>query len=98
MKRPGVAFVLSFLLPGAGLWYLGKWKYGFLNLGVVLVLGLILALSLPDQVFDKWIHYVAVGFSGGSAWLAKQMADQMNSKRRQDAPPTNDGGTDNPHK
>jgi TM2 domain-containing membrane protein YozV len=51
MKRPETAFILSFLLPGAGLWYLGKWGAGFLNLGIVLLLGFVLLVALPDEVF-----------------------------------------------
>ena len=29
MKKPTAAFILSFILPGAGLAYLGKWKWAF---------------------------------------------------------------------
>ena len=98
MKSPGLAFLLSFLLPGAGLWYLRKWKYGFLNLGVVLLLGFILALVLPEDVFFKWIPYVAVGCAGGSAGLAQNLAERLNQKRRQDNAARDDGGTTGPPK
>ena len=93
MKSPGLAFLLSFLLPGAGLWYLRRWKYGFVNLGVVLLLGVILALVLSEDAFFKCIQYVAVGCAGGSAGLAQNLAERVNQKRRQDnaARETRDG-------
>ena len=34
MKNRHVAFVLSFLLPGAGLAYLGQWNGAAANLGI----------------------------------------------------------------
>jgi hypothetical protein len=49
MKKPIVAFTLSFILPGAGLAYLGKWKWAFINLGVVLLIGIAAALLLSDE-------------------------------------------------
>ena len=83
-KSHNTAFILSFLLPGAGLWYLGKWKWGFVNLGIVLALGAILSLSLPDDIFFKVIRWVAIGCSGGSAGLAQAIAQQMNAKLKAD--------------
>ncbi len=84
MKRPFLAFLLSFLLPGAGLWYLGKWGWGFLNLGIVLSLGVILGLTLPEEVFERYIRFVAIGCGGGSAAFAELTAKRMNERR---APP-----------
>ena len=80
MKRPLVAFLLSFLLAGAGLWYLGKWKYGFINLGIILMIGFILTICLPEELFDKWIHYAAAGCACGSGALAQFFAQQMNER------------------
>jgi len=78
MKKPFVAFLLSFLLPGAGLAYLGKWKSAITNLAVVLLVGGLAAFFLPDDIFDRYIRYVAFGCSGGSGGLAQQLAAQMN--------------------
>ena len=79
-RSHNTAFILSFLLPGAGLWYLGKWKWGFVNLGVVLTLGVILSLALPDDTFSKVTRWVAMGCAGGSGGLAQAIAQQMNAK------------------
>ena len=81
-KSHNTAFVLSFLLPGAGLWYLGKWKWGLINLGVVLALGLVLSLALPGDVFVKVSRWVAIGCAGGSAGLAQTVAQRMNARRK----------------
>jgi hypothetical protein len=80
MKKPFVAFFLSFILPGAGLAYLGRWKHAFLNFGVVLVVGFVLAVCLPDAVFQEYIRYVAYGIAGASGALAQQAARQQNAK------------------
>ena len=80
MKKPIVAFTLSFFLPGAGLAYLGKWKWAFINLGVVLLVGVAAAFLLSEEFFEQYGHYIAVGCSGGSGGLAQALATQMNQK------------------
>lgn len=80
MKKPIVAFTLSFFFPGAGLAYLGKWKWAFINLGVVLLVGVAAALLLSEEFFEQYGHYIAVGCSGGSGGLAQALATQMNQK------------------
>jgi TM2 domain-containing membrane protein YozV len=80
MKKPFVAFLLSFLLPGAGLAYLGKWKWAIFNLLAVLAIGVLFALALPDQVFEQYSHLIAVGCSSGSAALARVLAMQQNQR------------------
>jgi hypothetical protein len=78
MKKPSVAFLLNFLLPGAGLAYLGKWKWAIINLAVVLLIGILAAFLLSEDIFDRYIRYVAFGCAGGSGGLAQQLAAQMN--------------------
>ena len=73
-KKPWLAFLLSFLLPGAGLAYLGRWGLAALNLVVVLSIGVILALCLPEEQFDKWISPIAAGLGAGSGGFAKALA------------------------
>lgn len=80
MKKPIVAFTLSFFFPGAGLAYLGKWKWAFINLGVVLLVGVAAAFLLSEEFFEQYGHYIAVGCSGGSGGLAQALATQMNQK------------------
>jgi hypothetical protein len=80
MKKPFVAFLLSFIIPGAGLAYVGRWKHAFLNIAVVLAIGIVLAVCLPEATFHEYIRYVAYGISGGSAALAQQAAQQHNAK------------------
>jgi TM2 domain-containing membrane protein YozV len=79
MKKPFVALLLSFFLPGAGLAYLGKWKWGLINLAVVLAIGIGMASLLSDDVFDRFSTAVACGLAGGSGVLARQLALQMNA-------------------
>lgn len=87
MKQPFLAFLLSFLFPGAGLWYLRRWRWGFINLAIVLALGSILAATLPEGTFLRYAHYVAIGCGGASAAIAELVAKRMNERRgsQQDA-------------
>ena len=80
MKSPFLAFILSFLLPGAGLCYLGKWGWGLVNLAVVLAVGVAAALLLSEEAFEKYIRYMAMGCGGGSGGLAMALAQQMNQQ------------------
>lgn len=91
MKKPFLAFLLSFLMPGAGLVYLGKWKWGLLNLALVLAVGALAVFLLPDNVWGRYIRYVGYGCAGGSAGLAQQLAIKMNKEmtgERGPAPPS----------
>jgi hypothetical protein len=82
MKKPTVAFILSFLLPGAGLAYLGKWKWGLINLGIVLLVGVAAALVLSEKTLYQYGQYIAVGLGGGSGALAQPLATQLNQRRK----------------
>jgi len=80
MKKPFLAFILSFLFPGAGLVYLGKWKWGILNLFIVLLIGFLLAFFLPEVFLEKYMSPISSGLAGGSGGIAMAIAKQMNSK------------------
>jgi hypothetical protein len=80
MKKPMVAFTLSFLFPGAGLAYLGKWQGALINLGIVLLIGVAAVFLLPEEMLRQYGHYIAIACSGGSAGLAHALATQMNQK------------------
>ncbi len=91
MKSPFLAFTLSFFVPGAGLWYLGKWAWGFVNLAVVMVIGVVVTFALSEEIFETCIRYVAIGCAGGSGGLALALAQQMNQARGNQA-----GGDESP--
>jgi hypothetical protein len=93
MKSPLLAFTLSFFLPGAGLWYLGKWAWGFVNLAVVLVIGVIAAFALSEEVFEQSIRYLAIACSGGSGGLAMALAQQMNQGKKNRAGSSAEGSS-----
>jgi len=78
MKNPMFAFVLSFLLPGAGLAYLGKWTWAGINFGGVVLLAALAAFLLPDEFFEHYSRYIGLGWSVGSGSVAKIMAEQYN--------------------
>jgi len=82
MKKPIVAFILSFLLPGAGLAYLGKWKWAFINLGIVLLVGVAATFLLSQETLHQYGHYIAIGCSGGSGGLAQVLTTHMNQKAK----------------
>ncbi len=80
MKKPLVAFTLSFFLPGAGLAYLGKWKWAAVNLGAVALMGVLIAFFLPADVFDRSASVIAAALGAGSGALAQSLTVQMNKK------------------
>lgn len=73
MKKPAVAAALSFVLPGAGLWYLGRKSWAIANLlgAAVLLFGITATGSFSDQ-----IHYVILAVAAGSAGLAHAAASR----------------------
>ena len=84
MKKSIVAFTLSFLLPGAGLAYLGKWKWAFINLGIVLLVGIAATFLLSKEALHLYGHYIAIGCSAGSGGLAQALTTQINQKGKAD--------------
>jgi hypothetical protein len=80
-KKPWVAFVLSLVLPGAGLCYLERWSLGILNFVVVqaILLSLVLA-PLGTEVYE-YFHYVLLVLAAGSAGLAHAIATQTSGRR-----------------
>ena len=82
MKSPFLAFTLSFLLPGAGLAYLGKWKWAAVNLAAALIIGIVAGFLLPDYILDAYGRYVAIGIGCGSGAWAQGTAQQMNAEAK----------------
>jgi hypothetical protein len=84
MKKPSIAFILSLLIPGAGLAYAGKWRWGLVNFGIVLVIGAVAMAVLSKETFDEYVKIIALACAVGSAGFARSVADQLNgmAKRR----------------
>ena len=80
LKKPWLAFLLSFLLPGAGLWYLGKWKWGFYNLDLVIAIAGVTTILWPDSP-DSVDHAIAFGNGFLSGYMAREEARRINEGR-----------------
>jgi hypothetical protein len=76
MKKPWLAFILNFLLAGAGLAYLGMWAWGVVNLIGVVLLGIGLTEIVPASQLD-WV-YIALPVINGV--LAQSLAQSRNAK------------------
>jgi hypothetical protein len=75
VKKPWIAFLLSFLVAGAGFVYLGKWTWALLNFFGAIAVGLIVYRFSPDSLS---IASTAVAAASGS--LAMTAAKTMNAK------------------
>ena len=78
MKSKTVAFVLSALVAGSGLAYLGLWKQAAINFALAVGLGVTLGLILPEHVFDFIDTGLAAGVGGVSGAYAMEMAEKLN--------------------
>ena len=76
--RPWMAFVLNFVVPGAGLVYLGRWWQGIAN--AVLVLGILLALffGYGESALVEHIHWVFLALMAASGGYAHGVAQTLN--------------------
>ena len=81
MKHPAIATLLNFVIPGAGLWYLGYRGWGMLNLLVATAIVLGTATLVPG-LFNEHMHYVIFAVAAGSAGLAHSMARGKNRNRQ----------------
>jgi hypothetical protein len=80
VKKPWVAFLLSFLVAGAGFAYLSKWTWAILNLSGAIAVGLVVYRFSPDSLS---IASTAVAAASGS--LAMTAAKTMNANFIQSA-------------
>jgi hypothetical protein len=72
-SNPWVATILSFVVPGLGLAYLGKVGWGLVNLAAVAAAAAAGAAVFP-AAFWEHAHYAALAFAAGSAGLAHAVA------------------------
>jgi len=88
MKKSTIAAVTSLAIPGAGLWYLGKWAMGMVNLLVATAIIVLLAGVVSDQ-----IHYVILAVAAGSAGLAHAIGSRSVKSERRNGQPASSGTT-----
>ncbi|HIE96519.1 MAG TPA: hypothetical protein EYG03_22000 [Planctomycetes bacterium] len=69
MSRSTIAAVLSFVIPGAGLWYLGNRGGAVLNLAAAVLLTVLGTVSQREHV-----HYLFLAIAAGSAGYAHAAA------------------------
>jgi len=71
MKRSAKAAILSFILPGAGLWYSGWRKSAVVNF---LLAAAIPVVGLTTGFLDEHIQWVFLAVAAGSAGIAHAMS------------------------
>jgi hypothetical protein len=71
MKRSTIASVLSFVLPGAGLWYCRFRKLAVANL---LIAVLIPVAAFSTGFLNEHVHWLILGIAAGSAGFAHSMS------------------------
>ena len=70
-----IAFALSFILPGAGLVYLGHHRIGLLNFMVAQVILLVMLLALTGDSFAmEHFHYLVLAVHAASAGFTRSYA------------------------
>jgi hypothetical protein len=80
MKKPWLAFLLSFLLAGAGLWYLGRLWSGVINLLLVIAIGVGCAILMPEAMLNEWGPILGMTIPAASGVFAQQQA-MLHNKR-----------------
>jgi len=75
MKKPWLAFLLSFLLVGAGLAYLGKWGWAAINFFGVIAAGVIINRYSPDSL--SWVGPAMAASSGSIAMTVARTMNQQ---------------------
>jgi len=84
---PNFAKVISFLIPGAGQFYTGKYLSGIMSLAWNLGFGYLSATSfLDERIFDGFIHLnLLARFYRGNIQNVERFANEKNLKIRNDA-------------
>lgn len=75
MREPIIAAALNFVVPGAGLLYLGRRWPAAANFAVAVLIVVGLLLAAP-QFFHESMHYVVLAIAAGSAGCAHAVATQ----------------------
>lgn len=83
MKKPWLAFLINFLVAGAGFAYLGKWKWAAINFFGAIAVGLVFFHYAPDR-----INIVSAAMGALNGGLARSAAQSVNAKLKLQAAPT----------
>jgi hypothetical protein len=75
-KSRWLALALNFLLPGAGLAYLGFWRAGAVNLALALAAGALATLLLAPETLVEYRSMIGSGIAGGSLGAAYTAYDR----------------------
>jgi hypothetical protein len=75
MKKPWLAFLLNFIVAGAGFAYLGRWAWAGINFVAAITIGLIVYRFSPDS-----LNTASVFVAAASASFAMTTAKAMNAK------------------
>ncbi|HEX9951039.1 MAG TPA: hypothetical protein VGB53_04665 [Rubricoccaceae bacterium] len=76
-KLKWLAMGLNFVLPGAGLAYLGLWRGALLNLLVAVGLAALAATTLPPETLARVGAPLTYGIAGGSLGVAMAGYDRL---------------------
>ncbi len=76
MKKPWMAFLLNFLLPGAGMGYLHRWGLALANFLLVQLILLVLCFWPPGPEWHEHFHYVLLVLMAASGGWAHAVASQ----------------------
>ncbi|MEQ9409098.1 MAG: hypothetical protein RIK87_15290 [Fuerstiella sp.] len=68
MKRRTIATALNFVVPGAGLWYLGRIRSGVLNLLVAILVPVAVGILVSSET--TYSLYAVLAVAAGSAGFA----------------------------
>ena len=79
-KQRWLALALNFLLPGAGLAYLGFWRAGAVNLVLALGAVALATLLLAPETLLEYRSMIGSGIAGGSLGAAFAAYDRYTGK------------------
>ena len=80
MKSQRVATLLNFLVPGAGLWYLGRSEFAISN--ALTAFAVLFAWTGWVEGGMESIHYAILAIAAGSAGIAHAVSDVADSPKR----------------
>lgn len=93
MKKSTIATALNFVIPGSGLWYLGKRSWAVANILVATPVVFVLA---SHPLLGERVHYVILAAAAGSAGLAHAIGSRTTkrSESQSNKPSTSESAAD----